>query len=329
MDTDSRLLSPLLAARGDFVPGNVLAEALGVTRVAVWGRLEKLREQGLGIEARRHHGYRLVAEPEELHEALLRAYASSMGMGADLYVYPTVDSTNTEAERLLAAGAEVPFVVVANEQTAGRGRMGRRWHSPERGNLYASFAFRPDLPPRDMPVITLWFGLAIASCLRDDFSLPIRIKWPNDLLLDGRKVAGLLTEARIDADRTRDLVFGLGLNIIADTASWPDAVQRRATTLAAAAAQPLSVNRTAIAVIKATFGAYARFLAGDRKILLRDWKNFDALEGQRVEIDRAGEMITGIAAGIDSEGRLRLRLDDGKELSLHSGEVSLGSGPRP
>lgn len=325
MNADIQLLGTLLATRGDFVPGSILTEALGISRVAVWGRLEKLREQGLQIEAQRQRGYRLVAEPEELNEVLLRAYAVQIGVGADLYFRATIDSTNSEAERLLAAGVEAPFVVVANEQTAGRGRMGRGWHSPQRGNMYASFAFRPKLSPREMPMITLWFGLAVAGCLRDRFGLPVQVKWPNDLLLEGRKVAGMLTEARIDADQARDLVFGLGLNIAADTNTWPEAVRQRATTLAAAAPKPLSVNETAMAVIQSVFGAYARFAAGDRDIS-RDWDKFDALAGQRIDTERGGKRLEGVARGIDSSGRLRVHLDDGSEILLHSGEVTLGSG---
>lgn len=325
MDPDVRLLAALLGAQGGFVPGSVLTEALGISRVAVWGRLEKLRLQGIEIEAQRQHGYRLAAEPEELHESLLRAYAVRQGVGSDLYFYSSIDSTNTEAERLLAAGAEDPCVVVSNEQTAGRGRMGRQWHSPQRGNLYASFAFRPKLPPRDMAVITLWFGLAVARCLQDEFALPVKLKWPNDLLIEGRKVAGMLTEARVDADHTRDLVFGLGLNIAPDMNLWPEAVQQRAATLAQASARPLSVNGTAMSVIKAVFGAYARFVSGDRSALTRDWPRFDALAGQRVEAERRGEPITGIACGIAEDGGLRVRLDDGTTHLFHSGEVTIGS----
>lgn len=322
MDADVRLLSVLLAADGGFVPGSELTAALGISRVAVWGRLEKLREQGLAIEAQRPHGYRLASEPDALHEPLLRAYALRMGVGTDLHFYRAIDSTNSEAERLLAAGAEAPSVIVANEQTAGRGRLGRQWHSPQGGNLYASFAFRPQFPPREMSVITLWLGLAVARCLRDDFALPVMLKWPNDLLIDGRKVAGMLTEARVDADRTRDLVFGLGLNIVADLTAWPAAVRERATTLQQAAPHALSVNGVAMTVIKAVLSAYARFLGGDRSPLIRDWPAFDALAGQRVEAEQGGKILRGVASGIDQSGLLRLRMDDGSERHLHSGEVT-------
>ncbi len=322
MEPDIQILNELLAANGGFVPGNRLTDILGVSRVAVWGRLERLKEQGIEIEAQRQHGYRLVAEPPYLHEALLRAYARRLGVGTDLYFHSTIDSTNSEAERLLAAGMEDPCVVVAGEQTAGRGRMGRQWHSPHQGNLYVSFAFRPRLIPRDMPVVTLWFGLAVARCLQDEFELPVLLKWPNDLHLNGRKVAGMLTEARIDADQTRDLVFGLGMNIAAEMEAWPETVRQRATTLNSH--HPVSVNAVSMSVIKAVLGSFARFVAGDREALAKDWPRFDALAMRTVEAEYNGKRIRGTAQGIHPDGSLRLQTEDGAILSLHSGEVTIG-----
>lgn len=328
LDPDARLLLLLLREKGNFVSGHTFTDALGVSRVAVWGRLEKLREQGIGIEAQRHQGYRLTDEPEHLHHRLLEAYAYQLGVRADLYFHESIDSTNSEAERLLASAAEAPFVVVSTEQTAGRGRMGRRWHSPDRGNLYASFAFRPEVPPRDLSVITLCFGLSLARVLSAEIEAPVRIKWPNDLLIAGRKVSGMLTEARIDADRTRDLVFGVGLNIAAETNSWPEEVQRMATTLRQHAARPLSVNHTAALAIRTVLQTAARFFSGARGELLADWNQFDALHGETIETTWRGERIQGAANGIDAEGRLRLRRSDGTEIAVHAGEVTIGSGPK-
>jgi BirA family transcriptional regulator, biotin operon repressor / biotin---[acetyl-CoA-carboxylase] ligase len=223
--TDERLLTQLLDAVGEFVPGQKLQAVLGVSRPAIYQCVERLASQGIVIEARRHYGYRLVEEPVVFSEVLLRAYRPLILGCPPIHFFDTVDSTNTIAERLLAVEVVTPFVVVGREQTAGRGRRGRVWHSPDAGNLYASFAFRPQRPPREMPPITLWLGIAVARLLRDRLSLPVMVKWPNDLLLHGRKLAGMLTEARIDADSLRDLVYGLGLNLRADTRSWPEEVR--------------------------------------------------------------------------------------------------------
>lgn len=328
LDPDTRLLSLLLDGKGGFVSGQRLTDALGISRVAVWGRLEKLREQGIGIEAQRHRGYRMTEEPEFLHHRLLEAYAYRLGIRAEIHFHAAIDSTNSEAERLLASAVEAPFVVVASEQTAGRGRMGRQWHSPDKGNLYTSFAFRPQVPPRDLSVITLCFGLALAKALHREAELPVRIKWPNDLLLDGRKIAGMLTEARIDADQTRDLVFGLGLNIAADTNSWPEEIQRMATTLRQNAKKPLSVNHVAAVAIQTVLQTAARFFSGQRQELLADWDAYDALGGETIHTTWRGEKISGKTAGIDREGRLRLVQTSGEEVVVHAGEVSIGSGAK-
>src|SRR5690606_18217155 len=131
------------------------------------------------------------------------------------------DSTNDEAARQLAAGRTAPFVILARKQTRGRGRLGRAWHSEANGNLYASFAFRPRVPPGRMAVFTLWMGVSICELIANFTHLQPGIKWPNDILFDGRKAGGMLTEARIDSDQIRDLIFGLGLNVNAPAADWP------------------------------------------------------------------------------------------------------------
>lgn len=330
MDTDIRILKRLISARGDFVPGSELTEALGISRPAVWQRLERMREDGIETEAVRQKGYRLLSEPFSIQPRLLAAYAALEGLEQEVIYRQNVDSTNSEAERLLATDQATPFVVIAGSQEKGRGRFGRRWHSPDAGNLYASFAFRPEMSPRQMPLITLWFGLSIAQCLNERFGFPVRIKWPNDLLLDGRKVAGMLTEARIDADMTRDLVFGLGVNIAANTNEWPEEYRSIATALFSSSdsgESAASVNRIVALVLKAVFEAYHQYITDDiSEKLTSEWRRYDFLDQTEVRTEQNKRRLQGIADGIDSEGRLRLKLDDGSVQLLNSGEVTIGSG---
>lgn len=325
-DPDTFILQNLLQADPDFVSGSVLAKKIGITRVAVWARLEKLRESGFEFEAVRHKGYKLVGEPAELNASLLRAYLARDKSKAKIIFFPEIDSTNSEAERQLAGGRDTPFVVLASKQTQGRGRLGRAWHSPEEGNCYLSFVFRPQLTPERMRTFTLWMGVNMCRLLNEFCDLPIRIKWPNDLVLENRKVGGMLTEARVDADHTRDLVFGLGLNVNSRCEGWPSDYAAVATSLADIKGEPLPINPLATQLIETGLTAFRRFCKGDYKDEFHAlWDRYDAIRGQKVSADQKSQIIGGVAEGIDADGSLRLRTESGEIINLRAGEVSLGT----
>lgn len=329
-DTDVFILKTLLKAQSEFVSGSSLATALGISRVGVWARLEKFRDEHFEVEAVRHRGYRLLQEPPTLNESLVRAYLALLECDADVTFCEEIDSTNSEAERMLASARKTPFAVLALRQTAGRGRLGRRWHSPNEGNMYASFAFRPNLPPIKMQTITLWMGLQVCDFVNTELGLPVKLKWPNDLMADGKKVAGMLTEARIDADRTRDLVFGIGLNVNGRCADWPKEVSAVATPLAELNGGLLLINRLAAQLTKACVQAYQAFIDGSyQNTFMELWTRYDGLFGRDIQTERNGAVLKGVASGIDENGSLRLKLEDGSMISLHSGEISLGSARHP
>ncbi len=319
------LLHELLNGENDYVSGEKLARLLGVSRVAVWAQLQKLEKLGFSFEAARSRGYRLTQTPAELHPSLVRAYLGKRSRAPHVVCLDRVDSTNSEAERRLAAGDEVPLVILAREQTHGRGRRGRAWHSAANGNLYCTFVFRPELEPARLQDFTLWMGLNICQLVENFCKLSPGLKWPNDLFVDGRKAGGMLTEARVDADQIRDLVFGLGLNVNGRAANLPVELRRTATTLADATGAPLDLNRFAAALIGRVFTAYAEFIEGDYRNRFADlWKRYDILRGRSVSIIQGARTVKGIATGIDAEGALLLRRDDGRTERFRAGEVTLG-----
>lgn len=326
--TEVTILKALLAAGDAFVSGSELAKELGISRVAVWSRLEKLRAAGFVFDAVRHRGYRLVREPDRLSETLVRAHLDLVGAGKTrLFVLPTVDSTNSEAERRLADATETPFAVLAGAQTRGRGRLGRTWHSPPEGNLYMSFAFRPHRGAGRMQTITLRLGLAICRFLREKHGVPVKVKWPNDLVIGGKKAAGMLTEARVDADRMRDLVFGIGINVLGDTSGWPRDVASMATALAPHATEPILLNKLAADLIPLVSAEYAEFMENPHKEgFAEEWKAIDALHGRAVNTRQGNTSLRGTARGIDGDGNLLIEKTDGKLAAVHSGEVSIGTG---
>jgi BirA family biotin operon repressor/biotin-[acetyl-CoA-carboxylase] ligase len=324
MTPEHVILRELLARDPNWVSGTVLATKLGVSRVAVWQHMEKLRTAGFAFEAQRARGYRLAARPATLHATLIEALLKVRPRGFSLTVLDEIDSTNDWAGRQLAAGRTAPFAVLARRQTRGRGRFGRNWHSESPANLYASFGFRPHTDPQRMQTLTLWMGVNICEMLANFTGVTPGIKWPNDIVFDGRKAGGLLTEARVDADQIRDLVFGIGLNVNAPADHWPGDLARRAVSLTAVAGQALDLNRLAVALIGRVMLAYQAFADGRHLATFADlWNRFDTLRGQPVTLLEGGRRHQGIVAGLDDEGALILRDGRSRMQRFRAGEVTM------
>lgn len=318
------ILRELLAREPNWVSGATLASKLGVSRVAVWQHMEKMRAAGFAFEAKRARGYRMTSRPRALHAALIETQLKVRPKGFSLLVLDSVDSTNDEAARQLAAGRPTPFAVLARRQTRGRGRFGRTWHSESADNLYASFAFRPRVAPERMQTFTLWMGVNVCALLENFLHLVPGIKWPNDILFHNRKAGGMLTEARVDADQIRDLVFGLGLNVNSPEQNWPEDLSRRAVSLAQLTGKEVDLNRLAAALVGRVLLAYQKFTDKDHLQTFADlWNHFDVLRGEPVTLVEAGRRHHGVANGIDDEGALILRDGKGHMHRFRAGEVTI------
>ncbi|RXK55776.1 biotin--[acetyl-CoA-carboxylase] ligase [Oleiharenicola lentus] len=322
--TEVSILRELLVSDTGYVSGNKLAKQLGLSRVAVWMQLQKLTKQGFEFEAARSRGYRLLKSPPQLHHALIQAHLASRAKPPTIITLEQVDSTNSEASRQLASGSRTPLVILAREQTQGRGRRGRVWHSPPAGNLYSTFVFRPKLEPARLQDFTLWMGLNVCELIANFCAVEPGMKWPNDVYFNGRKAGGMLTEARIDADEVHDLVFGLGLNLNARSTDLPKDLQKSAISLSEAAGSPLDVNRFAAALIGRVLTACNRFFEGDYRDKFAElWQRFDVLRGQPVSVTQGDRSVAGTATGIDDEGSLIVRTTAGRTERFRAGEVTL------
>ncbi len=328
--TEITILRELLAAESGFVSGTRLAKLLGISRVAVWMQLQKLTKQGFTFEAIRSRGYKLATPPSKLHPALVQAYLSGRSRAPQVICLESVDSTNSEAERQLAANCPVPLVILAGAQTQGRGRRGRVWHSPAAGNLYSTFVFRPELEPGRMQDFTLWMGLNICELVANFCKIVPGLKWPNDLFVNGRKAGGMLTEARIDADQIRELVFGLGLNLNVQAQDLPRELEHTAISLAEASGAPVDLNRFAAALIGRVLAAYSQFVEGGYQEKFEElWLRYDVLRGRPVTVIQGTRTVKGVATGIDKEGSLLLRLENGRTERFRAGEVTLSKEINP
>ena len=320
------LLKALLEVEGQFVSGSQLASRLGVSRPAVRDKLEKLRETGFDFEAVRNRGYRITRQSKILHPALLRYAQEKLPLNIkDLLYFPAIDSTNNEADRQISYGRETPFAVLSSCQTKGRGRLGRDWYSASANNLYLSVAFEPNIPPASLQHFTLWAGIHICQAVQIFVpQAPLKIKWPNDLHCLGRKFAGMLTEAKMDADGLNTIIFGIGLNINSNPMDYPENIRHLATSLYAVHGEELPMNEIATHTIKAIHDAYETCIRKrDVQDLATAWKSLDFLAGQAVVVRTGGKELSGIAKGIDKSGALLLEDTSGKIQPVWAGDVTL------
>jgi BirA family biotin operon repressor/biotin-[acetyl-CoA-carboxylase] ligase len=319
------ILKALLDAPDDFVSGSLLAEQLGVSRPAIHGKLEKLREKGFEIEAVRNRGYRLVKEPEVLHPALIRYYLEADATDMSVRYFPVIDSTNSEAERQITYGTKSPFAIASSCQTKGRGRLGREWYSASADNLYLSVLFEPNIPPQQLQHFTLWAGIYICRALQSFTpKAKLQIKWPNDLHCDGRKFAGMLTEAKMDFDTLRSIIFGIGINLNSNPSSFPEELRSIATSLYAINGEELPINKIAARVLQAINEAYEACIQNQTTEALPEaWAPLNSLHGKPVTALQGDQEITGIASGIDASGALLLTQPDGSTIPVRAGDVTL------
>jgi BirA family biotin operon repressor/biotin-[acetyl-CoA-carboxylase] ligase len=313
------VLKALRSAAGP-VSGERLAAAAGVSRAAVWKRINRLKALGYEIAGEPRKGYRLVSSPDKLlPEEILWGLGTRQWRGP-IHHFETIASTNDLAKELGARGAPEGSLVVAEAQQAGRGRLGRQWDSPRSVGLYVSLLLRPPLPPMDMPQITLTTAVAAVRALQRAAGLRPSIKWPNDLLVDGKKVGGILTEMETESDQIRYLALGLGLNI--NNADFPPELAFTATSLFLAAGRTFS----RVAILKAWLeefeSLYERFLARDFSRILAEWKTYAVTLGHKVQVRQGQHLIRGKAVDVDKDGALLVEQQEGLIIRVISGEIA-------
>jgi BirA family biotin operon repressor/biotin-[acetyl-CoA-carboxylase] ligase len=317
--TADRILAWLRAATGP-LSGEELAARLGISRAAVFKHVETLRQRGYAIDAAHALGYRLAGTPDRLDATELAPHLT--GTWRRIEWRAEVDSTQEVVRELARGGAEEGTVVIAEAQTAGRGRLGRTWHSPPGTNLYCSVLLRPAVAPATVPQLALVAGLAVAEAI-ETCGLRPALKWPNDVLLDGRKVVGILTEMEAELERVRVVIVGIGVNVNTAADQFPPYLRETATSLAIAAGRPIDRGRFTADLLAALEACYRRFLAGGFPPLRDAWERRSVLTGRRVAVRAHDVEVAGEVAGIDDDGALRLVDESGAVRRVVAGEVTL------
>lgn len=316
----------LLRKEEDFLSGQDLSRRLGLTRAAVWKAVDALRGEGYEIEARTGLGYRLLAAPDVLTAAEIRSFlGGTKVVGRELRCFEELDSTNN----YLKAWTDGPdgAAVTAESQTAGRGRMDRSFQSPRGQGIYLSVLLRPGLPPDRLPPVTALAGVAVCAAVERVCGVRPGLKWPNDPVLNGKKLCGILTEMSLEAEtgRVQSLVLGIGINVGQRPEDFSPEVREVATSLLQVLGKPVSRPQLTAALLEELDRAYAALLAGDLSEYLAAYRRDCVNLGKTVQLIPfgGGARETARAVDIDGEFSLVVRGEDGKERTVRSGEVSV------
>lgn len=317
----SRILSELRASSG-YVSGQELCADLGVTRTAVWKAIQQLKEEGYQIEAVQNKGYRLLNYPDTVSGAELRSRMRTAWAGKELIYLKTVDSTNNYAKKLAEEGAAHGTLVVADDQSSGKGRRGKNWLMPPGTTIAMSLVVRPQMRPERASMLTLIMGMAAARAVADVTGLNAQIKWPNDLVVGGRKLSGTLTEMSTELEGIHYVVIGTGIN--ANITEFPQELRDIATSLQIELGRPIDRGAVICACMEAFEGYYDRFMQRqDMSLLQEEYQEFLANRDREVRVLEPGGAYSGVARGIDAFGQLLVEREDGSVEKVYAGEVSV------
>ena len=312
----------LLKETDGYVSGQELCRRFGVSRTAVWKVINQLKEEGYEIEAVRNRGYALKGAGDVLSEAELLSCLKTEWAGGRTVYFDATDSTNVQARRLAEAHAPHGTLVVSDRQDGGKGRRGRSWASPSGVGIWMSLILRPEIAPSSASMLTLAAALAVREGIQEETGLSPLIKWPNDLVLNGKKICGILTEMSTELMEIQYVITGIGINV--NQREFPPEIRDTATSLSLEAGRSFRRSSLIAAILKAFEKDYAAFLkTGDLSLLLEEYNACLVNRGKEVCIlDPSGE-YRAVAEGIDESGSLLVTLPDGTRREIISGEVSV------
>lgn len=319
--TQLQILRLLRDSEGSFVSGVALAEKVGISRPGVWKHINRLKQMGYEVESRSGLGYMLVAVPDSLADGEIVPNLNTRWLAHSYRYLTTVGSTNDYALLLAAEGAPHGALVVAEEQTKGRGRLERQWMSSPNRGIYLSILLRNLLPIRVAAQTPYIGSLALVKLLREQFGVPASIKWPNDVLINGRKVAGILTETQSDQDFSRFSVVGIGINVNHSREEMAGPFRYPATSIAIETGFAVKRQKVLLEFLYRFEREYERFLENGLSALLPEIEEYSEMMGKTIRVVCGNREIAGKARAISDEGALLLLRDDGSQEAVWAGDI--------
>lgn len=312
----------MLRESDGYVSGQELCEKLSVSRTAVWKAINGLKEKGYQVEAVRNRGYRIIESPDILTKEELSSMIDTEWAGQTIYYFDQIDSTNIRAKQLGEEGVPHGTLIVAGQQNAGRGRRGRTWESPPGVSIYMSIVLRPEMAPVKAPMLTLVMALSAADSLKECTGLDVQIKWPNDIVLNGKKLAGILTEMSTEMDYINHVVIGVGINV--NTGQLPEELEEKATSLRLETGRIIRRSEMIASIMKEFERNYQLFIETQGLRQMQEKYNSLLINREKeVRILGVKEEYAAYALGINEKGELLVRRDNGEIEAILAGEVSV------
>lgn len=320
MDKKTEILR-LLRNTDTYISGQALCDQFEISRTAIWKYIGQLKEAGYEFEAVKNKGYRISKIPDLITDYEVDSLMEPCMFSGKIHYADTVDSTNTQVKHLGDQNAPQGTAYIADRQTSGKGRRGHEWESPAGTNAAFSFLLRPDFAPSRASMLTLVAGMAVAKAVLRLTDLPVKIKWPNDIVISGKKICGILTEMSAEIERISYVVVGIGININND--AFPDNIKDVATSLKIESGHELHRADVVKEVLQAFAEYYEKFAkTGDMTELIDEYNSMLINAGKKVQI-LGKDSFVGEAQGIDEEGRLLVKDEKGNIQAVMSGEVSV------
>lgn len=307
----------ILEKKGNYVSGEEISKEIGISRAAIWKHIKKLRELGYEIDSKTNEGYKLIKSPEKQIEFELERLLDTKIIGKKILFFEEVDSTNNKAKQIALEENE-GTVVISEMQTSGRGRRGRGWYSPK-GGIYVTYILKPTVSPEKASQLTLVSSLALVETLNSmNKNLNAKIKWPNDVLISGKKISGILTELSADMEKINYIVVGVGINLNTEKEILPE----NGTSLKIEMKEEVSIKLFLKSFLEHYDSIYQEYLNGKIDLIIGRWKDNSDTLGKNVKIIGINESFEGLAKDIDENGALILQTKE-KEIKVYSGDVSL------
>jgi len=304
-----------------YVSGQEISRRLNISRTAVWKQIQVLRDQGFEFAVKHAAGYRLLASPDLLLAADIENGLNSRLIGRKVVALRETASTNSLIRTLADQGASEGTLVVADRQSAGRARLGRHWTSPAGVNLYCSLLLKPNIPVQLAPQMTFLSAVSVAETLQQVCRLPAVLKWPNDVLVNGAKIAGLLNEMNAETEQVHEVVLGIGINLNMTADQLPAQLNYPATSVLLESGRKVDRLLFLRALLENLDRTYTEFQEHGFAPIRRRWEGLSVLINRPVVVEQAGQTLQGTVVGLDSDGALRLQTADGKIERILAGDV--------
>jgi BirA family biotin operon repressor/biotin-[acetyl-CoA-carboxylase] ligase len=321
LSINAKILDVLRSKSHTYISGEQLSQELNMSRTAVWKHVNALRALGYRVEAITSVGYKLISSPSLLLPLEIKNGLKTEFIGQNIYWEYEINSTNTLALQLAEEQAKEGTIVVSEAQKQGRGRMGRNWISQPETGIYLSLILRPHFVPMKAPYITFISAISVVEAIEQVLGIHARIKWPNDVLLNGKKTAGILTELRAEMEEIHYAVVGIGINV--HNSRFPKELRHKVTSLSLEVKEKVSRVNIVQALLQ-SFEKWYRIILGDEaEKAYERWRELSCTLGNRVTVNLGEKTLEGTATRLDSSGSLYIKLDSGEERQILAGDVTM------